>query len=229
MDKVNTSYRLKSIMNERNLRQIDILNLTKPYCDKYNIKMNKSDISQYVSGKNEPSQDKLVILGMALGVNEAWLMGYNVPKERSATITDGDNNELDAFRSVFKSLGWSCELLICDVWKHHYKWGGDETPPIGCMYRDGIQRNCENCYMKGPKYVFTNGNTSFEISTTDYQEFINVCKDLLLKQIQKLMLKSASEIFDNDYMANAAHARTDIDTPEGTDTSDDDIMDDENF
>lgn len=28
---------------------------------------------------------------------------------------------------------------------------------------------------------------------------------------------------------NAAHARTDIDVPEGTDTSDDDIMDDENF
>lgn len=29
--------------------------------------------------------------------------------------------------------------------------------------------------------------------------------------------------------ANAAHARTDIDVPEGTDTSDNDIMDDENF
>lgn len=33
-----------------------------------------------------------------------------------------------------------------------------------------------------------------------------------------------------DYLAaNAAHARTDIDIPEGTNTSDDDIMDDENF
>lgn len=31
------------------------------------------------------------------------------------------------------------------------------------------------------------------------------------------------------YMVNAAHARTDIDIPEGTDTSDNDIMDDENF
>ena len=28
---------------------------------------------------------------------------------------------------------------------------------------------------------------------------------------------------------NAAHARTDLDIPEGTDTSDDDIMDDDNF
>ena len=32
-----------------------------------------------------------------------------------------------------------------------------------------------------------------------------------------------------DAELNAAHTRTDIDIPEGTDTSDDDIMDDENF
>lgn len=64
------------------MRQIDILNLSLPICLKYNIKMNKSDISQYVSGKVEPSQEKLVILGMALNVTEAWLMGFDVPKER---------------------------------------------------------------------------------------------------------------------------------------------------
>ena len=69
-------------MNDRSLRQIDILNLTVPYCKKYNVKMNKSDISQYVSGKVEPNQDKLAVLGMALGVNEAWLMGYDIPRER---------------------------------------------------------------------------------------------------------------------------------------------------
>ena len=35
--------------------------------------------------------------------------------------------------------------------------------------------------------------------------------------------------FSLETQVNAAHARTDIDIPEGTDTSDDDIMDDENF
>lgn len=34
---------------------------------------------------------------------------------------------------------------------------------------------------------------------------------------------------DKALQVNAAHARTDIDIPEGTDTSEDDIMDDENF
>ena len=34
---------------------------------------------------------------------------------------------------------------------------------------------------------------------------------------------------DNSTMLNAAQARTDIDVPEGTDTSDDDIMNDKDF
>ena len=59
MKKENTAIRLKTIMNMRGLRQVDILNLTVPYCQKYNVKMNKSDIS------------------------EAWLMGFDVPMERT--------------------------------------------------------------------------------------------------------------------------------------------------
>ena len=79
MEKETTSNRLRKIMSERNLRQVDILNLAVPYCEKYNVKLNKSDLSQYCSGKTEPNQDKLFILGEALNVNEAWLMGYDVP------------------------------------------------------------------------------------------------------------------------------------------------------
>lgn len=85
MEKVSSSERFKTLMNERNMRQVDILNLVLPYCKKYNVKMNKSDISQYVSGKTEPSQEKLVVLGMALNVSESWLMGFNVGRERKDT------------------------------------------------------------------------------------------------------------------------------------------------
>lgn len=90
-------------MSERNLRQIDILNLTIPYCERYDVKMNKSDISQYVSGKVEPNQWKLAILGMALNVNEAWLMGFDVPKERrelSATEAKKDFAILDKYSQL---------------------------------------------------------------------------------------------------------------------------------
>lgn len=88
MHRTNTSERLKQIMRERNLRQVDILNQTLPLCRKYGVKMNKSDISQYVSGKAEPSQDKLVMLGMSLGVTEAWLMGFDVPANRDDYIKE---------------------------------------------------------------------------------------------------------------------------------------------
>lgn len=82
MKKITTSDRLKSIMNSRNLKQVDILNLAKPFCEKYGVRLGKNDLSQYVHGKAEPRQEKLTVLGMALGVSEAWLMGFDVPESR---------------------------------------------------------------------------------------------------------------------------------------------------
>lgn len=88
----NTAERLKHLMSARGLKQVDILTMCKPYCERYGVKMNKSDISQYVSGKAEPSQDKLVVLAMALSVQESWLMGFDVPetKNKPTTLTDSE-------------------------------------------------------------------------------------------------------------------------------------------
>lgn len=80
--KESTGTRIKKIMNDRNLKQVDILNLCAPYCTKYGIKLAKNDLSQYISDKVQPRQDKLSILGMGLNVSEAWLMGFDVPMER---------------------------------------------------------------------------------------------------------------------------------------------------
>lgn len=82
MKSENTSIRLNQIMKERNLRQVDILERCKPFCEKYEIKLGRNDLSQYVNGKVEPGQEKLTILGLALNVSEAWLMGFDVPMER---------------------------------------------------------------------------------------------------------------------------------------------------
>ncbi len=85
MKKVHTSIRLKQIMDERNLKQVDILRLTKPISDEYGERLEKNDLSQYVSGKTEPGQRKLFILGKALGINPAWLMGLDVTKDYDDT------------------------------------------------------------------------------------------------------------------------------------------------
>ena len=92
MKKENTAIRLKKLMNERNLKQVDILEMTKPYCAKYDVKMNKSDLSQYVSGKVEPNQDKLFVLARALRVNEAWLMGFDVEMEKDISASGASND-----------------------------------------------------------------------------------------------------------------------------------------
>lgn len=84
MNKVSTSDRIKELMLKRKLKQIDILNSCQQYCVKYNVKLAKNDLSQYISGKVQPGQDKLTILALALNVNEVWLMGYNVDSEPKA-------------------------------------------------------------------------------------------------------------------------------------------------
>ena len=100
--KETTSDRLKKIMNERRLKQVDILNMSLPFCQRFNVKMNKSDISQYVSGKVEPSQEKLVVLGMALNVSEAWLMGFDVSPVRK-------DNQKEANEDI--DLLWKISML----------------------------------------------------------------------------------------------------------------------
>lgn len=80
--RVTTADRLKQLMDERHLRQVDIIKLCEPYCTTVEVKLSKSDLSQFVNGKVVPGQWKLSILGRALNVSEAWLMGYDVPRER---------------------------------------------------------------------------------------------------------------------------------------------------
>lgn len=117
MNKLNTSARLKEVMAKNNLKQVDILELCKPYCKKYNVKLNKNDLSQYVSGKVKPGQRKLSILSLALNVSEAWLMGYDVPMiEEKEEIDWSQFKELEekipVYESVDKFLGHDFYKLI---------------------------------------------------------------------------------------------------------------------
>lgn len=90
----NTTERLRYLMETRGLRQVDILEKCKPFCEQYGIKVTKSDLSQYVAGKTEPNQDKLMILALALNVKASWLMGFgdeqNTDKEKEPTAINGD-------------------------------------------------------------------------------------------------------------------------------------------
>lgn len=113
MKAFTTAQRLKQIMDARKLRQTDILKAAEPYCKKYDVKLNKNDLSQYCSGKVEPRQDKLTILGMALSVSEAWLMGYDVSMERNITPTaENGDGRVKEYVELFELLSAEQQSFI---------------------------------------------------------------------------------------------------------------------
>ena len=76
------SSRLNVAMAFRNVKQIDFVHAA----EKFNIKLGKSHMSQYVSGKTVPRADIAHFLAAFLQVNEDWLMGKDVPMEQNAVI-----------------------------------------------------------------------------------------------------------------------------------------------
>lgn len=112
MKQFTTADRLKQLMDTRGLKQADIIRAVEPYCKSYNIKLGKSILSQYVSGRTEPGQDKLTILGLALNVSEAWLMGYDVPMERKTPASLEEDGRLGEFASLFGQLTADQQALI---------------------------------------------------------------------------------------------------------------------
>ena len=99
----NTASRLKHLLNKNNMRAIDLVNKCQPFCKKYNVKMGRNDISQYLSGKVEPSQKKLSILALALNVNEIYLMGYDVPIDYEKTDEYRDSEIFNSIDSLCKT------------------------------------------------------------------------------------------------------------------------------
>lgn len=75
--------RLALAMKVRGYRQTDVVKFAERYCArrKYAGTLSKSDLSQYLSGKVEPSDWKLAILAVILDVNFDWLKGDDVPME----------------------------------------------------------------------------------------------------------------------------------------------------
>ncbi len=81
----------------RNMKQTDLVEKTG---------IGKSSISTYLSGEYEPKQRNIYKIAQALDVNEAWLMGYDVPMERRIAIevSEEEKNLLTDFR-ILNNIG----------------------------------------------------------------------------------------------------------------------------
>lgn len=90
--------RIKKALSIRNMTQTEL-------CAR--AKISKSSLSEYLSGKYIPRQDKVFILAQALGVDPVWLWGYDVPMETQKEIspgkvelTEGEKMMLSVFRLI---------------------------------------------------------------------------------------------------------------------------------
>lgn len=87
--------RIKQGLSIRNMKQADLVEKTK---------IGKSSISTYISGAYEPKQRNIYKIAKALGVNEAWLMGYDVPMERANSNNTNLNDKATILLDSFNNL-----------------------------------------------------------------------------------------------------------------------------
>lgn len=113
--------RLRIAMRKKNLKQVDILNLAKPYFTD-NIKISKTDLSQYVNDKTEPRSDKLNILSLALNIQQQWLLGYGDPNIiPSLDDLKKKANKQQVHQLTWQDLGMPYGGKIPDDLKDYYK------------------------------------------------------------------------------------------------------------
>lgn len=77
--KKDTSTRLQELMDIKNINQVDL-------CQRTGIP--KSSMSMYLSGERSPRQNRLSQIAEKFNISEAWLMGYDVPMERTDSLSD---------------------------------------------------------------------------------------------------------------------------------------------
>lgn len=80
--RIELKERLRVAMTLRGMKAVELCNIT-------NIP--KGAISYYLAGKSQPKADRVHLISKALDVSEAWLMGFDVPMQRSAEQKKNDD------------------------------------------------------------------------------------------------------------------------------------------
>ena len=74
--------RLKEALDLAEMKPIDLSDVTG---------IPKSMVSYYLNGKTKPKADRIYKISQALKINEAWLLGYDVPMNRTEEQKKADD------------------------------------------------------------------------------------------------------------------------------------------
>lgn len=90
-----TSKRIQEGMELRGLKQADLVERTG---------ISKGALSSYISGRYVPKQNNTFLIAKALNVNEAWLMGADVPMERIDTTAENQTRDQKELNEIYIQL-----------------------------------------------------------------------------------------------------------------------------
>lgn len=74
--------RLKEALRIRGMKPIELSE---------RLDISRGTISYYLSGKSSPKADRLNLICSTLSVSEAWMLGYDVPMDRTSEQKKNDN------------------------------------------------------------------------------------------------------------------------------------------
>ena len=98
MSKEIFAERLKTSMAQQEKKQVDLIRAA----SEHGVKLGKSHISQYVSGKTLPRPDILHFLADTLQVDADWLRG-DEPAGADARITDNAGDSMHGIHTIHKN------------------------------------------------------------------------------------------------------------------------------
>ena len=79
--------RLRELMDREGMKQIDVVNRANEVGKKYGVSFSRPLVSQYLSGKSDAKSSNIIVLSEIFNVNEAWLLGFDVPMEKDNVST----------------------------------------------------------------------------------------------------------------------------------------------
>lgn len=106
MMKTTFAERLKTALDEKNMKQVDLVHMAQVS----GVKLGKSHVSQYLSGKTMPRAEIIRFLAEALEVDERWLQGIN-EGDTLSTVYMGNYSHLQGTDSSIERDRKMADLL----------------------------------------------------------------------------------------------------------------------
>ncbi|HDK4170946.1 TPA: helix-turn-helix domain-containing protein [Staphylococcus aureus] len=127
--------RLKQIMSERKISQSELSRRTG---------IGRNSISDYLNGKYEAKQDKVFELAKALNVNEAWLMGFDISKNRKI-----ENNDITSIYNKLTPPRQENVLNYANEQLDEQNSKGDNVVDINSYKQEKTPVNVNGCVSAG--------------------------------------------------------------------------------